>query len=206
MAWAFAPAAPSRVARRIAAISCVTALLLIGLSACGGVPVTAPSAAADGPAMATGAIVAPPAGLPGFCARHPDDCAPVPPAPGAVGLSAARWRELQTVQAEVNRTIRPREIPGHAWDYPSGGYGECNEYALEKRRELTALGWPPEALLLAAAYTETGEGHLVLVARTSGGDLVLDNRRAAVVAWGDLPYRWVSRQSESSLATWVRII
>lgn len=84
-------------------------------------------------------------------------------------------------------------------------YGDCNNYALEKRRELIALGWPRAALLLAAAVTETGEGHLVLVARTGEGDLVLDNRLASTVDWDRLPYRWASRQSEVSAALWVSI-
>ena len=76
---------------------------------------------------------------------------------------------------------------------------------LEKRRELMALGWPRQALLLTTALTERGEGHMVLVVRTSGGDLVLDNRVRWVVDWRDLPYQWLSRQSAANPALWVAI-
>src|SRR6266851_1378875 len=163
-----------------------------------------PRAAAATP-MATGGPVVPPRGFIHFCAKHLQECVGTSQDYMLVPLSAERRRQLESVQSGVNHAVRPRENPVHAWDYPLDGYGDCNNYALEKRRELVALGWPRAALLLAAAVTETGEGHLVLVARTSEGDLVLDNRLAAIVDWGRLPYRWVSRQSEVSATLWVSI-
>ena len=102
--------------------------------------------------------------------------------------------------------IKPREDPSHAWHYAEDGYGDCNTYALTKRKALIAMGWPEDTLLLAAVYDELGEGHLVLVARTSEGDLVLDNRLPPVVAWDTLPYRWVAMQSQQSPARWVKVV
>jgi predicted transglutaminase-like cysteine proteinase len=164
-----------------------------------------PSAKA-GTMIITGAAVVPPAGFIRFCIKYSQEC-PVsvrdsePPE-----LSRARRTELDAVQAEVNAEIEPREAPAHAWDYASSGFGDCNTYALTKRRALIALGWPERALLLAAAYTERGEGHLVLIARTSQGDLALDNRLDRVVEWTELPYRWVSMQSPKSPARWLQIV
>jgi predicted transglutaminase-like cysteine proteinase len=77
--------------------------------------------------------------------------------------------------------------------------------AIETTISLIALGWPRTALLLAAAMTEGGEGHLVLVVATSKGDLVLDNRQRHVVDWHELPYQWLSRQSQLDSAVWVSI-
>ena len=59
--------------------------------------------------------------------------------------------------------------------------------------------------MLTAAYTERGEGHLVLVARTSSGDLVLDNRVDPVEDWSYLPYHWVAQQTSASLMQWVSL-
>ncbi|MGO8918837.1 MAG: transglutaminase-like cysteine peptidase [Stellaceae bacterium] len=157
-------------------------------------------------AMATGAPAIPPAGFIGFCAKYLQECTGSSGAADVVQLSAARQRELDGVQAEINRSIRPREDPAHVWDYPVDGTGDCNKFALAKRRALIALGWPRDALLLTAALTEQGEGHLVLVARTSAGDLVLDNRLAPVVDWTRLPYRWLSRQSERRPTEWLSIL
>jgi predicted transglutaminase-like cysteine proteinase len=123
-----------------------------------------------------------------------------------VELTAERRRALDAVQAGVNAAIQPRLEETHGWDYPTDGTGDCNKFALEKRRELIAQGWPPEALLLTTATTERGEGHLVLVARTDQGDLVLDNRLAPVVDWTVLPYRWISIQSQQSPVQWVSIL
>jgi predicted transglutaminase-like cysteine proteinase len=153
--------------------------------------------------MPIGIPAAPPQGLIGFCLKYLVECSTKAPGSTAVVLDAQHQSQLELIQAKVNATIAPRDVPGHAWDYPTRGYGECNEYALEKRRELVELGWPRESLLLTAALTERGEGHLVLVARTTAGDLVLDNRRDAVTDWSKLPYHWVSQQSAQSLAQWV---
>lgn len=156
--------------------------------------------------MTTGAATVPPAGFIGFCARHLPECAGGSAAPAVVTLTPERRRQLDAVQAAINGSIRPREDAAHIWDYPTDGTGDCNKFALAKRRALIALGWPREALLLTAALTEGGDGHLVLVARTDAGDLVLDNRLAPVVDWTRLPYRWLSRQSERNPTLWLSIL
>jgi predicted transglutaminase-like cysteine proteinase len=61
-------------------------------------------------------------------------------------------------------------------------------------------------VLLAAAMTETGEGHLVLVVSTGQGEFVLDNRQTDVVEWSRLPYRWLSRQSQVNPASWLSVL
>src|SRR6185437_11365993 len=147
-----------------------------------------------------------PRGFIGFCLRYQGECKSAAPAPVAVDLTEDGELQLEFVQAKVNRLVRPRANPDHVWDYPTDGYGDCNKYAIAKRAELIALGWPRTALLLAAATTEDGEGHLVLVVATSKGDLVLDNRQRHIVEWRDLPYHWISRQNPRNLAEWVSIV
>jgi predicted transglutaminase-like cysteine proteinase len=158
------------------------------------------------PHMATGDAAVAPRGFIGFCLRYQGECKSAAPAPVAVDLTEDGELQLEFVQAKVNRLVRPRANPDHVWDYPTDGYGDCNKYAIAKRAELIALGWPRTALLLAAATTEDGEGHLVLVVTTTKGDLVLDNRQRHIVEWRDLPYRWISRQNPRNLAEWVSIV
>lgn len=175
----------------------VAAVLAVGLLAFG------PRAGAGVP-MPVGGLVPPPAGFIGFCVFHTQACGGSARA-SVMPLTPQRWRQLEAVQSAVNESVKPRAEPRWAWHYPSDGFGDCNSYALAKRAALEAQGWPADALLLAAALTERGEGHLVLVARTSAGDFALDNRAARVVDWRALPYRWLARQNGADLTEWVRI-
>ena len=172
---------------------------LLALLAASPLPANAGSAIAAGPA------VVPPSGFIHFCVKHAEECLLNGHDATRIELTAARQAELKDVQTRVNGAIEPREDPTHAWEYAREGQGDCNTFALTKRRALIALGWPEETLLLAAVYTERNEGHLVLVVRTSEGDLVLDNRLPRIVEWTALPYRWVSMQSQASPARWVRV-
>lgn len=52
--------------------------------------------------------------------------------------------------------------------------------AVAKRHALIAHGFPARALRLATTRTADGEAHLVLVAKTKSGDLVLDDRTDAI--------------------------
>ncbi len=50
-----------------------------------------------------------------------------------------------------------------------------------------------------------GKAHTVLVAATSEGDFVFDNRKSAVLPWKRLPYAWRIRQSGAFPARWYNI-
>lgn len=165
-----------------------------------------PAVISGNPAMITGAPVMPPAGFIDFCVNNMPVCQADKSTPGIIDINAERSRELRKIQRDVNIAIKPKVNPSHAWRYPVDGYGDCNSYVLEKQRELMRRGWPKSALLMTVATTETGEGHLVLVARTNEGDLVLDNRTPQVVDWSLLPYRWISQQSANVPSLWLRII
>jgi predicted transglutaminase-like cysteine proteinase len=154
----------------------------------------------------TGTAVIPPSGFVGFCVKHSEECLISSAHPSVVPFTPERRTELEQVQVATNTEIAPRANPAHSWDYARDGGGDCNTYALTKRHALIARGWPEDSLLLAAAYDELGEGHLVLIARTSEGDFALDNRVNHVVEWSVLPYRWISMQSQNSPARWVQIV
>ena len=98
--------------------------------------------------------------------------------PAPVTLTKARKAELAKVNREVNRAIRPQENPNgvtaEEW-LVAPRDGDCNDFAVTKRHELLARGWPSRSLLLAEAVVASGEHHLVLVVRTREDDVVLDN-------------------------------
>ena len=81
--------------------------------------------------------------------------------------------------------------------------GDCNEFAVQKRHELIARGWPAAALALTVVKTSWGEGHLIVTVRTDQGDLVLDNLRSDIVPWQRAGYHWIMRQSERNPQFWV---
>ncbi|MCH9054238.1 MAG: transglutaminase-like cysteine peptidase, partial [Proteobacteria bacterium] len=130
--------------------------------------------------------------------------------PAVVELTPERRGELERVQSDVNRRITAVEdIDQYGWrehwTYPDTGAGDCEDYALEKRRQLIAGGWPAQALFLAVARIPRGVAHTVLVAATSEGDFVLDNLMSAVMPWRRLPYAWKIRQSGAAPARWYLI-
>ena len=120
-----------------------------------------------------------------FCMRYPEDCTVRRMAfrPRPVVLSDARRAELVKVNRDVNRAIRPQAnangVTGEEWRV-SPGQGDCNDYAVTKRHELLARGWPSRSLLLVEVVIPSGEHHLVLVVRTHEDDLVLDNLNPSV--------------------------
>ncbi len=146
-----------------------------------------------------------------FCLRYKEECAPGK-SEAFAELTPERRKELVEVNARVNRSITPENQPhglyGELEEWLlSPASGDCNDYAVTKRHELVALGWSPAALLLAEVIVPSGEHHLLLVARTNQGDLVLDSLNATVRTWEQtLPgYRWVRIESPKNPLFWQRV-
>src|SRR4051812_44363167 len=100
-----------------------------------------------------------------FCMNYPTECET-----RAGELNLARDEALAVldeVNARINRSIEPTpksNLPLVARWTVGPAAGDCNDYAVTKRHELLAKGWPSSALRLALVFAPTG-GHLVLVAR-----------------------------------------
>jgi predicted transglutaminase-like cysteine proteinase len=135
----------------------------------------------------------------------------------AIELTEPRRRELLEVNRSVNAAIAEstdEAIYGitEFWATPlsapteeigANPRGDCEDYVLEKRLRLLALGWPPEALSIAMAHAPFRGLHVVLIVRTDSGDIVLDSARDELAAIETLPYQWQSRQSGADLLRWV---
>jgi len=147
-----------------------------------------------------------------FCIRYPNDCEVhgIDFRHRNIALTAERWDELNTVNRNVNRSITPQITPGNGtteeWVIaPSAG--DCKDYAVTKRHELLARGWPSRALLLSEVVVPSGEHHLILVVRTQEADLVLDNLNANIrpAAMTFRQYQWVRIESPQNPKFWARV-
>jgi len=79
---------------------------------------------------------------------------------------------------------RPSPLwPRRIWTIPTDGYGNCKDYALAKRKDLAAAGFPILALRMAIVITPREKRHAVLTVATDKGDFVLDNLENDIVAW-----------------------
>ncbi len=122
---------------------------------------------------------------------------------GPVRLNKSQMRLVNTLNQDVNREVQKAtdfDLYGllEFWSLPrvidGKMYGDCEDFALEKRRRLIAAGVPAEALSMAVAVTARGETHAVLVVSFESGDWVLDNLTPWATPWSALNYRWVERQ------------
>lgn len=162
------------------------------------------------PFMHVTGLTTQPVGHYDFCQRKPHECQPTDDAAGPVELTQTLWAEIVNVNNMVNLAVQPRtdmEMWGveEYWSYPVNGYGDCEDYALEKRKRLMDLGVPASNLLMTVVRQPNGEGHAVLVVNTTMGDFVLDNLEMRVLRWNDTEYTYLKRQSQRHAGMWVTI-
>ena len=168
-----------------------------------------------GPAtrISLGAPVLEPIGHTRFCLKYPNECLvhAVDFRRRHMALTVERWTELNAVNREVNRDIVPEVTPGtdvtDDWVIAPPA-GDCKDYAITKRHELLARGWPARSLLLAEVIVPDGEHHLILVVRTKDVDLVLDNLNANIrpVAATYRQYQWVRIETPQNPHFWARVL
>jgi predicted transglutaminase-like cysteine proteinase len=163
------------------------------------------------PAFAqTGKATSIPVGASEFCKSHRSDCGPNKHAEAAMPLTDGRWQQLVDVNNAINSTVVPVTDEDYYkvsefWTYPDG-YGDCEDFALAKRKALIADGWNPSTLLMTVVRESDGAGHAVLMVRTDRGDLVLDNQDSRVLLWNETPYQYLKRQSQANASKWVDLV
>jgi predicted transglutaminase-like cysteine proteinase len=162
------------------------------------------------PFIAIGEVTHAPIGWVEFCVEYDPECKTKPSMPRDVVLSAQSWKDLQRVNLAVNTTVKPMTDMDHwgvveRWNYPDDGYGDCEDYVLQKRRMLMREGWPREALLITVVRDQNGDGHAVLTVKTDKGEFILDNQTDNIVLWSDTGYRFVKRQAQSDPNVWISL-
>jgi predicted transglutaminase-like cysteine proteinase len=171
-------------------------------------PLVTPSTSARMPDTGQAAVI--PAGYIDFCIRFAADCQPRLGESDSIVLDMTNWTVLQAVNASVNAKIWPEDDGPHYgraeyWTIPTDGYGDCEDYALTKRRDLVARGLPEPALRLAIVVTPRTGRHTVLTVATDRGDFVLDNINEGILPWNKTDYVWLERQNPKVAFGWTAI-
>lgn len=153
---------------------------------------------------------APPIGWMQFCREVPGECGTPQASAKPMTVSEARWRELVEVNLHFNRSIIAMTdqvqygVMEH-WTYAKTGKGDCEDYVLEKRRELVRRGWPASTLLITVVLDKEGNGHAVLTVVTDRGEFVLDNQTDQILPWSKSELTFIKRQSPTDPNAWIEL-
>lgn len=180
--------------------------------------------AEDAHFVGVGETTKPPIGWVELCVTLPGECHVSGRIPGEVILDKETLSVLSQVNRWVNENIKPMTDLEHwgvmeKWSYPDDGYGDCEDYALLKRRMLMEAGFPRGALLITVVHEHNGNGHAVLTVKTNQGEYILDNQNDKIVLWSEAGttieveekkvlrrYHFVKRQSQVHPNVWVSLV
>ncbi len=162
--------------------------------ATGAIPVATAPADASGDARA-------PYAWSDLCRRSPAECRVDLREADRVEMTPKLWKMILSVNSRVNREIEAVTDEEHwgvvdRWDLPEDGKGDCEDFALLKRKRLAEAGVPRRAMPMTVVIDEENAGHAVLMIRTDRGDFILDNKRNAVLPWSQTGYVYVKRESQ----------
>lgn len=174
------------------------------------------TATITGPPEALTVAASPPAATPTLDVSSGVALPEAPPAAAqgaTLVIDSSTWSTVNRVNAKVNRNIvRKTDILNNGveerWSTPleeGAKFGDCEDYALEKRRALIAEGFPPSALSIAVVTTSWNTSHAVLLVAGDKGEYVLDNLSPWVVPWNEAPYVFKKRQVAGDAFRWARV-
>jgi predicted transglutaminase-like cysteine proteinase len=151
----------------------------------------------------------PPVGYVEFCSHGEDECKNTGGKNQRLAMSPDNWNMLVQVNTYVNGKIKPESDQdlyhvAEKWTYPISA-GDCEDYALLKKRYLQNMGFSADELLMTVLLDEKGDGHAVLTIVTDNGDFILDNRRDDILRWDQTPYKFLKRQSQQDPKQWVSL-
>lgn len=151
-------------------------------------------------------FVAAPDAFVSACARYTWLCAQN--LPRADAPKGAELLELiRSVNSKVNNAVRPltdAENYGTVeyWTLPGNGYGDCEDYALEKYRRLLDAGLGGDDMRITIVLDRNRDNHVVLIVRHEGADLVLDSLTGKVKPWNETPYTYLAMQIGGKRDLW----
>ena len=160
--------------------------------------------------MPVGGPTSVPYGWVDFCRRYSGECEGDALTPLDINWTPKAMKEIVRVNKWVNTHIAPMSDMEHygvidLWIYPADGKGDCEDYALLKRKLLMEEGFPRQALLITVVKDAHNDGHAVLTVKTTAGEFVLDNFNDEVKTWDHTGYRFVKCQSQIDQNVWVQI-
>lgn len=181
--------------------------LALGVSLFAGAAVL-PARADVSPYLISRHPISVPAGAKSLCKTYEWACAP---AARETEFDNADLRLVRAVNRRINRTVR--QITDHrqyrrteVWALPTRRGGDCEDFALLKKRELMKAGIAADRLLIATVLDKRMQGHAVLVVRTHRGDLVLDNLTSRILPWDKTGYIFLKMQNPDQPQLWDAIL
>ena len=193
-----------------AAVKRATRLLSqCGLAALvGGALFVGSSASARDTAFITSVAASPPpSGAQQLCRQYAWACAQT------AAASMPSHQELKLVK-QINRRVNSstREVTDQSqyktrelWALPTSLGGDCEDFALLKKRDLIKAGIDPRKLLIATVLDTRRNSHAVLVYRSNQGDLVLDNLTNRIKPWSQTRYLFLRMQDPKQPRQWVGV-
>lgn len=191
-----------RTVRRV--VAGLPSIVILLAASVAGLGAGSDRAEASGAYLELGSRTSEPSGAVGLCGRYGWACTT---ASGSLRLDRAAFPAIARINHRINRDVRAVSdrqlygVPDH-WSYPINGAGDCEDFALAKKRELVAMGLPRNRLLLATVHSSRVGPHAVLVLRLDDGDYVLDNLHDEILPWHATGYAFLRVQSPSEPGVW----
>lgn len=144
-----------------------------------------------------------------YCKEFPNDCS-IRSEGEKVDLDREKMAVLNKINRNINKKITAK-TDQEAFGVPEywtadATTGDCEDFALAKRKQLLSLGWPASALLISVVRQANGDIHAVLIVRATDGDYAMDLLSNKILLWKDTPYDYVKIQSPYNSGWWVDIV
>ena len=99
----------------------------------------------------------------------------------------------ERINSDVNASVKYKTDLGQ-YNVPefwtvAGKFGDCEDYALLKRKMLIDAGFDRDKIHLCTCFVD-GAGHCVLLVETDRGNYILDNNQSEPVQPSFLSYKW----------------
>jgi predicted transglutaminase-like cysteine proteinase len=145
-----------------------------------------------------------------FCKTHVDECNVRSSDTTPLHFTRKIWNDIVEVNASVNKSVKgisDMDLYGRHenWTYPVDGSGDCEDYALQKRKVLLQRGMPHSSLLLTVVKQADGNWHAVLTVRTDRGDYFLDNLVPQPYLVSKSNYKIMQVQSPAHSGEWLLV-
>lgn len=163
--------------------------------------------ASEGAFIPSVAVSPPPSGAAELCRQYSWACS------SKRSVSLSSQQEMQIIK-QINRRVNAstRSVTDQSqyktrerWALPTSRGGDCEDFALLKKRDLINAGVDPNKLLIATVLDTSRTPHAVLVYRSASGDLVLDNLTNRIKTWSATRYLFLRMQDPKKPGRWVGV-
>ncbi len=182
-------------------------MVVVSALALGLIGIVSAADASEGRFIKSVAVSPPPSGAKQLCRQYSWACS----TKASVSMSYQQeMRIIQRVNRKVNATTRSvtdrsQYRTAERWALPTSRGGDCEDFALLKKRDLIRAGVDPSKLLIATVLDTKRNSHAVLVYRSAAGDLILDNLTNQIKPWSATRYLFLRMQNPSRPSSWVGV-